>query len=166
MNIYDNGYLTDEEKNLLDIQDLIYLAISNYTNQPVPEILPNYIFRYKLESDNKVSIMSLRLPQVRDSVTEVLWDDFVNHSRKNKNLYPGWQSNKEVYIFDKYFDGSSFVDFPVKLEEEIELGEIQSSAKPKYRFKVPDVIYSTSLIPEQYILECMKEAKHRAEVPF
>ena len=44
MEIFDNGYLSEEEKSTINTQELIYLAISNYTGEPVPEILPKNVY--------------------------------------------------------------------------------------------------------------------------
>ncbi len=85
MEIFDNGYLSEEEKAAIDTQELIYLAISNYTGEPVPEILPKYIYEYTLQNDGTIRRLQYQNTDAKEG-TDVLWDDFIN-ARTPKNQF-------------------------------------------------------------------------------
>lgn len=85
MEIFDNGYLSEEEKSTINTQDLIYLAISNYTGEPIPEILPKNVYEYTLEKDGTIRRIQYQNADAKEG-TDVLWDDFIN-SREPKNHF-------------------------------------------------------------------------------
>ncbi len=171
MEIFDNGYLQKEELELLSTQDLINLAVSNYLNDPLPDILPNHIFRYAKEKDGNISIMILHLPKMHEANSEVLWDDFIHHQdslpygEKRLSL---WTEKKRDYVFDKYLDKESFKEFPVYLKESVRIGDIQSSTQIRATASTyeKNIIYSTILISQSEIEKCFAEIQQKKEVPF
>lgn len=85
MEIYDNGYLTEEEKEAIDVQDLIYMAISNYTGNPVEKILPRFVYKYELQEDGKIQ-RTRYCSAVQGTESDVPWETFVN-TREPDNPY-------------------------------------------------------------------------------
>lgn len=85
MEIYDNGYLTEEEKAAINVQDLIYIAISNYTGNPVEKILPRYVYKYELQKDGHISRVCY-CSKTKGAENDVLWDTFIN-TRDPENPY-------------------------------------------------------------------------------
>ena len=99
MEIFDNGYLTEEEKNAIDLQDLIYLAVSNYTGKPHDKILPLFIYKYKLKDDGHILRVGYRCPKISTS-NDVLWETFIN-ARQPESRY---HILYEDYIPFEYMD--------------------------------------------------------------
>ena len=85
MEIFDNGYLSEEEKSAIDTQELIYLAVSNYTGEPVPNILPKYVYEYTLQKDGSIRRLQYQNAETKEGA-DVLWDDFIN-ARAPKNQF-------------------------------------------------------------------------------
>lgn len=104
MEIYDRGYLTKEEKDTIDTQELIYLAVSNYTGEPVPEILPKYVYEYSLQKDGTILRYRYQNKEAKDD-TDVLWDDFIN-ARIPKNQFCVLF---RPYIKDEYMDENGLI---------------------------------------------------------
>jgi hypothetical protein len=77
MEIFDGGYLTEEEKATIDTQDLIYLAVSNFTGNPMHEIRPKDVYQYTLKEDGTIVRMHYSNPDQKEG-KDILWDCFVN----------------------------------------------------------------------------------------
>ena len=78
MNIFDNGYLTEEEKKALDTQSLIYLAAANYSGKPSEKMYPQHIYKYCLDADGKVCRLKYTAAESSLDNADILWDDFIN----------------------------------------------------------------------------------------
>lgn len=85
MEIFDDGYLAEEEKQIISQQKLIYLAISNYTGNPVKNIFPRNVYEYKLNPNGIISRTRLCATE-QELGNEILWDCFIN-ARKPKNPF-------------------------------------------------------------------------------
>lgn len=77
MEIFDDGYLTEEEKAAIDTQDLIYLALSNYTGTPLYEIYPRDVYQYTLKEDGSIYRIHYINPEKKEG-KDILWDCFIN----------------------------------------------------------------------------------------
>lgn len=115
MDIYDHGYLTEEEKQQLTVQNAIDLAISNQSGFPLETIIPHTIYRYKLHKDGHISVLCLECNNQEDPQQDVLWDCFINHQKQapvDLNQY-----GLREYAITRYRDQSGiFRDYPTFLE--------------------------------------------------
>lgn len=61
LNLYDDGTITEYDKQNLTVEEIASIAASNYANKPVPEIIPSTIFRYefKITKDFEPEIISV-----------------------------------------------------------------------------------------------------------
>ena len=101
MEIYDNGYLTEEEKDMFDTQALIYLAASLYANDPVSEILPKYVYKYGFDENKQIYRWKYTCNQDVCDATNTLWDIFV-HGRQGRYAHS--------YTFKKFYFLSAYLD--------------------------------------------------------
>lgn len=99
MNIFDNGYLTEEEKKALDTQSLIYLAAANYSGKPSEKIYPQHIYKYCLDADGKVCRLKYTAAESSLDNADILWDDFINKDGTDK-FYHG----TGAYYLSAYLD--------------------------------------------------------------
>ena len=98
MEIYDNGYLTEQEKETFSTQELIHLAASLYANKPVNAILPQHVYKYGFDKDGKIYRWKYTCTVNDCDKTNALWDVYV-HVKK----YPCFDADK-LYYLSAYLD--------------------------------------------------------------
>lgn len=100
MNIFDNGYLTEEEKNALDTQSLIYLAAANYSGKPPIKMHPQHIYKYCLDADKKICRFKYTAAQTSLENADVLWDDFINKDKMDDSYHETGTYYLSAYLDD------------------------------------------------------------------
>ena len=98
MEIFDNGYLTEQEKNTLDTQDLIYLAVSLYAGKAHSNILPKYVYKYGLNANKDVYRWKLVCADENADMTNSLWSIYTGAQKGHP--YPVWKK----YYLDAYLN--------------------------------------------------------------
>ena len=89
MEIFDNGYLSEDEKSVLDTQTLIYLAAANYSGKPMPRMCPQHIYKYCVDKDEKICRLKYTYAEKSFIDAELMWEDYI---RCNSDAYkhPGY----------------------------------------------------------------------------
>ena len=82
MEIFDNGYLTEDEKSVLDVQALIYLAVSNYSGKPVKLMYPQHVYKYCVDKDEKICRLKYTRTEESLPYAELMWEDYIRCDTK------------------------------------------------------------------------------------
>lgn len=146
--IFDNGYLTEEEKRDLGTQNLIYLAISFYTGSPVKEILPRYIYEYKTVQNGHIQRRKLECNYGYSDSTNVLWDIFVNTVSK---VYTYWKYHYVSYLDDEGREiplGKSDILLPEEKDVLIPMSLVGSNDTERYRNNMNNKVYFLEWKPD------------------
>ena len=99
MEIFDDGYLAEEEKAAIDTQDLIYLAISNFTEEPILEIFPRDVYQYTLKEDGSIIRTHYYNPN-RQKGKDVLWDCFINARKTSAKFQVLYSTYRKTEYMD------------------------------------------------------------------
>ena len=119
MELYDNGRMSEMDKEQLTIQEAVFLAISNYVDDPVENIIPTTVFKYILDKDltRIKEIQHLRDCEKSRQDYEYLWPCFVDvtNNASNKKLYrkfimatSGLDDDSKIFKFE--YINLAFVD--------------------------------------------------------
>lgn len=100
MNIYDNGYLTEDEKHSMPDQLLIDLAIANYTENPPKEMYPKDVYKYMLDYEGKICRLHYQALHPVQAQSEVAWEVYVNCGKEIKFRH----STYSLYYLTGYLD--------------------------------------------------------------
>lgn len=155
MDIYDNGYLTEDEKSVISVQDLIHLAVSNYTGNPVDEILPQNIYEYKRE-DGKIRRARYINPTAGPD-SDILWDDFVNARNPKKGFKPLFRKYRKVEVMDD--DGNRTMLAPDKTEDVVLQLDFVGRDKPYAYIQStePDTAYFLTWVDDGTFLDSLRK---------
>ena len=156
MEIYDSGYLTEDEKSTIDTQDLIYLAVSNYIGEPVNEILPKYVYEYTLEKNGTITRFQYENKSARED-TDILWDDFINARETSHQFYLIFRPyEKSAYIDDSGFVHTIKPDERITVNLQLDFVERHKS----YKFIRPmdrNKAYFLELVSDREFMETLKK---------
>ena len=152
MDIYDDGYLTEEEKEALDIQTLIYLAAANYSGRPDEKIIPKHVYRYCLDEENK--ICRLKYTAFHDPLpnADVLWDDYI-HSRV-EGRHPNYCHTKPYYL-SAWLDDNG-IEYPIcfgKIKTDIPMDLVGLTDRTQFRLFDTKSAYFLRWVPDSEYLD-------------
>ena len=88
MEIFDNGYLSEDEKSVLDTQTLICLAAANYSGKPMRKMYPRHIYKYCVDKDERICRLKYTNVEKPFFNAEIMWEDYICCDTKTYK-YPG-----------------------------------------------------------------------------